>query len=87
MSTREEQITTLAQFVAKLTNNRLTTEQVTDIIKAADHEDIIMWPDGSWCYREQLSEYNYMSDDYRIIPFDSIEWNAVNSDNHAEYRP
>jgi len=25
---------------------------------------IIYWPCGTWCFKENLEEYNYMSDDY-----------------------
>ena len=25
------------------------------------------WPCGTWCYAEDLWEYDYMSDDYTII--------------------
>ena len=34
-----------------------------------DPDDIIMWPDNSWCYREELEEFGRnKSDDYRVIP-------------------
>ena len=43
-----------------------------------DIEDVIMWPDDSWCYRYELEEFQQgRSDDYRVIPYDSEEWHAV----------
>jgi len=35
-------------------------------------EDIILWSDNTWCYREELHEMNHMSDDFIIIPFGSL---------------
>ena len=40
-------------------------------------EDILMWSDGTWCYRHELSEMNHMSDDYRVIAFDSAEYKEL----------
>ena len=39
-----------------------------------NREDIIVWPDESWCYRDELHEFTHMSDDYRVIPFGTSEW-------------
>jgi hypothetical protein len=32
-------------------------------------EDIFMWCDGTWCYREEYlkGDYNHMSDDFSVI--------------------
>lgn len=43
----------------------------------ADHEDILLWPDGAWCYRHEASEMAHRSDDYRVVPFDTPEWRAL----------
>jgi len=40
-------------------------------------EDLLMWSDGTWCYRYELSEMNHMSDDYRVIAFDSDEYKGL----------
>lgn len=40
-------------------------------------EDIVLWPDGTWCYFEDLEEMSFMSDDYKIIPYLSEEWSKV----------
>ena len=36
-----------------------------------DLEDICLWPDGSWCYREELEEFSHKSDDYEVVPFNT----------------
>ena len=43
--------------------------------------DIIVWPDGTWCFRYELHEYTHMSDDYLVLPIDSIAAD-VWLDNH-----
>lgn len=30
-------------------------------------DDLIIWPNGTWCYRCDLHEFSFMSDDYQII--------------------
>ena len=40
-----------------------------------DIEDIFLWADGTWCHRYSYEEYSWMSDDFRIISFDSEEYN------------
>ena len=32
-----------------------------------DDEDVILWPDGYWCFRFELEEHPHRSDDYRVI--------------------
>lgn len=39
-----------------------------------DPEDIILWPCGTWCYREELSGYTYMSDDFEVVPFNTTRY-------------
>ena len=41
-----------------------------------DVEDIILWPDGTWCYRHELTEYGYMSDDYIVIEYGTARWSS-----------
>lgn len=43
-------------------------------IKPISEDDIIVWPDGTWCYRRDLDDYGWMSDDYIVFPVDSAEW-------------
>jgi hypothetical protein len=28
---------------------------------------ICLWPDGMWCYRDELPDYSWASDDYEVI--------------------
>jgi hypothetical protein len=37
-------------------------------------QDILVWPDGSWCFRDELIEMAHRGDDYSVIPLDSPEW-------------
>lgn len=37
-----------------------------------DMEDILLWPDNTWCYRYELHEMNHMSDDYLTLAFGSL---------------
>jgi len=32
---------------------------------------IYVWPDGEWCYTDELHEYQDKSDDYLLIPVDA----------------
>jgi hypothetical protein len=48
--------------------------QQAEIRRKPHHEDLIVWADGTNCLRYELSEMNYMSDDYRTIAFESKEW-------------
>lgn len=42
-----------------------------------DREDILIWPDGEWCYREELGGYDWKSDDYRTIPVGAAEYSRL----------
>lgn len=35
-----------------------------------NNEDLIVWPDDSWCYAEDLEEYPWKSDDYVLVSKD-----------------
>ena len=45
-------------------------------IREAKIDDLILWPDGVWCFRGNLHEYTHKSDDYRVIPVDTDEWDT-----------
>jgi hypothetical protein len=47
---------------------------MADQIRRVSPDDIIRWPDGTICARQELHEYAWMSDDYEVIPADSPEW-------------
>ncbi|QGH45257.1 SIR2 family NAD-dependent deacetylase [Bacteriophage Eos] len=37
-------------------------------------EDIMLWADGTWCFRDELEEMTHMSDDYKVLLENSTEW-------------
>jgi hypothetical protein len=37
-------------------------------------EDIMVWPNEVWCYREELESITHMSDDYEVLVAGSPEW-------------
>lgn len=39
-------------------------------------EDICAWPDGDWCWREDLPGMTRKSDDFEIIAFDTPRWHS-----------
>jgi len=43
-------------------------------------DDILEWPDGTWCYRHELSDMQWMSDDYTTIPVGSERWDDFNKE-------
>jgi hypothetical protein len=37
-------------------------------------DDILLWPDGFWCFREELCKEFLRDDKYRVILQHSDEW-------------
>jgi len=37
-------------------------------------EDLLIWPDGFWCFREELRENMLRGGDYRVVLEGSEEW-------------
>lgn len=43
-----------------------------------DNEWKVLWPDGTWCYVEELDDYlTMMSDDYIIVTFEDDEYDKL----------
>lgn len=40
-----------------------------------NNEDLVVWPDNSWCYAEDLEEYPWKSDDYVLVSADDPKYN------------
>jgi hypothetical protein len=40
-------------------------------------DDILLWPDGFWCFREELDPRFLREDNYRVIPCGSDEAERV----------
>ncbi len=36
------------------------------ILEAIDSEQICIWADGTWCWKDELGEMTHMSDDYAV---------------------
>ncbi len=49
-----------------------------------DDADIMLWPEGTWCYRDELEGMTHMSDDYQVLLYGSEEWNMFVKDNNLE---
>ena len=39
-------------------------------------EDVMVWPDGSWCCRYELPEMGFKGDDYVVLRACTAEWVA-----------
>ncbi|AXN57410.1 hypothetical protein SUNLIREN_110 [Erwinia phage SunLIRen] len=39
-------------------------------------DDVVVWPDDSWCFRSELEEYTWKSDDYRWILISDSEYDS-----------
>ena len=37
-------------------------------------DDILLWPNGSWCYRSDIQDMSHLSDDYQVLRADSKQW-------------
>lgn len=44
-------------------------------------DDILMWPNGTWCYSYERGDYLWLSDDYIRIKCESAEWYEIVADN------
>lgn len=40
-------------------------------------DDLIVWVDGTQCFRSEVAEYTYMSDDYEVVSFGSVRYNQL----------
>ena len=40
--------------------------------------DFLIWADGTWCSAYELPQYQYMSDDYQRLRWDSVAWHEFN---------
>ena len=47
--------------------------------KTVDLNDMFCWPDGTLCYRYELTEYEWKSDDYYVVYFGTPEWEKLNA--------
>ena len=63
------------------TNSAHVEEPTVTILQSfLDQDDILIWQDGTWCYRHELHEMNHMSDDYEIFYYWSEGYDKVCAD-------
>ena len=52
------------------------------VAKATPHpDDIILWPDHTYCYRHELAHYTHKSDDYEVLHCGTERWSDFLSIN------
>ena len=51
------------------------------MIQAISSDDILVWPDGTWTFRQFLNEYSHMGYDFRVIPDETPEWHEFINDD------
>jgi hypothetical protein len=39
-----------------------------------DQQDILLWPDGFWCFADEYNETMLRDQSFRLIPADTPEW-------------
>jgi hypothetical protein len=39
-------------------------------------DDLIVWPDGGWCFRDELLSFGLRSDVYEVVSVNAPEWDA-----------
>jgi hypothetical protein len=43
--------------------------------------DIMLWADGTMCYRQELSQMSHMSDDFEVISVDTARWQELHKED------
>lgn len=44
---------------------------------APEPDDIIRWPDGTMCFRDELAEFSHKSDDYEVVHLGTPAYEAA----------
>jgi hypothetical protein len=47
---------------------------MTAEIPPLDDNDILLWPDNFWCFRDELGGHFLRTQYYRLIPANCLEW-------------
>ena len=50
---------------------------ITDIV-------VIVWPDGTWCYEDELDQFSWKSDDFAKIHMLGDDWSDADLDRRVE---
>lgn len=51
----------------------VNAQLVARVERIMSNDDIVLWSDGTWCYGSEFPEMTFMSDDYQILKFGTIE--------------
>ena len=46
-----------------------------------DSEDVILWPDGYWCFRFELEEHSHRSSNYKVY----FKNNPIHEQKYKKY--
>ena len=48
-------------------------------------EDICVWANGTWCFREDQPEFTHLSDDFFVLEVDSEGWRTFDPDQPLKH--
>ncbi len=48
-------------------------------------DNILLWPDGFWCYRDELSPDFMRDEDYKVVLHHSDQWQKLLRTNSIAY--
>lgn len=49
-------------------------------------EDVFLWANGSWCFRDELDCMGHLSDDYTVLVVDTPEWRKHFEEIEADFQ-
>jgi len=49
---------------------------MVDVTNKEHPRDILLWPDGTWCFREECDPGLVRGGNYRVIWWNSFEWHS-----------
>lgn len=49
-------------------------------------DDVFVWPDGSWCFRDEREDMCHLSDDCVVLVVDTPEWNKHFEEVEADFK-
>ena len=47
---------------------------MSEFVPVSHPDDILIWPDGSSCFRSELHQMTHLSDDYVVLRHGSVMW-------------
>ena len=56
---------------------------MSDIIQKASGDDLLVWPDGTVCFRSEVGMYSHMSDDYEVVAEGTARWDCLLEKNYV----